>query len=83
MTITFDHPESRRGRPVVLDDAGDPLSDRAGFKLFRKRYALSVHAMGELCGVSGRTVESWSSRYAVPLYALLVMADRLRRDATA
>jgi hypothetical protein len=58
--ITVDHPSSKYGKPVILDNGGNLMDHPDGAKAVRYHLGLSVNELGEVCGISGRTVESWS-----------------------
>lgn len=82
MKITIDHPSSSYGQPVILDDAGEVMDYAAGIKAARAKLGLTVAALGEKLGVSGRTVQGWESG-RMPETSALNMLGKLLRDAEA
>lgn len=79
MTITTNHPDSTYGRPVILDDAGEPMDDTTGLKAVRQRLGLSTTELAAKIGRSRRTVEDYEQgRRGVPAEALLVLSAMLR-----
>ena len=76
MQITTNHPQSSYGVPVILDDHGEPMDYAPGVKAVRATLGLSTTELGEVCGVSRRTVEDWEQgRRSVSAAALNVMGS--------
>ena len=59
MKITCDHPASKFGLPVILDDSGEVMDYAAGIKAVREKLGMSTQELADACGVSKRTVEGW------------------------
>lgn len=59
MRITCNHPASKLGLPVIIDDYGSITDYALGIRRLRRQLKLSAEGFGMLCGVSGRTVEGW------------------------
>ena len=61
MKITCDHKASIRGRPVILNDAGIPMSYASGIAAVRKKLGLTQVQLAAALGMSARTVEHCES----------------------
>lgn len=74
MRVTINHPASRYGQPVILDDSGQVLDYATGIKAIREKCGLTTQGLADLCGVSRRTVEGWEQGRMPTAAALNVMA---------
>jgi hypothetical protein len=79
MKITLDHPASSYGIPVILNAKGEVMDYAEGIRTIRRNLALSTKALGAMCNVSHRTVESWEYG-SVPSAAALNVMSRLPLD---
>ena len=59
MKITINHPASKFGMPVILDEAGRPMEYPAGIRAVREKLKLTARELAEKCGVDERTVNGW------------------------
>ena len=83
MKVTTDHPSSRYGMPVILDDADQPLDYAPGVRAVRAALGVSTAAIAEATGKSRRTVEDWEQGRFLPTAAALnVLGVLLDRQAT-
>ncbi len=80
MKITLDHPASSYGVPVILNAKDEVMDYAEGVRAIRRNLALSTKALGAMCGVSHRTVESWEYSVGVPSAAALNVMSRLPLD---
>lgn len=78
MRVTIDHAASSYGVPVILDDAGELLDYAPGIRAIRVKLGLTARQLGELCGVSERTVNGWEQG-RMPETAALNMLGKLLR----
>jgi len=78
MRCTTDHPASSYGIPVILDDGGQVMDYAPGVKAARAKLGLTARQLGELCGVSERTVNGWEQG-RMPETAALNMLGKLLR----
>lgn len=76
MRITIDHASSSYGQPVILDDAGKVMDYAPGIRAARAKLGLTARQLGELCGVSERTVNGWEQG-RMPETAALNMIGKL------
>lgn len=84
MTITTDHAASSYGQPVILDDDGNLMDYGPGIREARRRLGLpNPGALGELLGVSGRTVEEWEQGRRLPATKRLWMLKELLERAAS
>lgn len=80
MTITTQHPASSYGMPIILDNAGAPMDYADGIRALRKRHGWNCAALGEICGVSARTVEGWEQGRRQPdAAALNAIRDAIKK----
>jgi len=59
LKFTTNHAASSYGVPVIVDADNSVLDYGPGIRLIRKALGLSHEALGQYCGVSGRTVQGW------------------------
>ena len=78
MRITIDHAASSYGVPVILGDDGQLLDYAPGIRATRDKLGLTARQLGELCGVSERTVNGWEQG-RMPETAALNMLGKLLR----
>ncbi len=78
MRITIDHAASSYGVPVILSDDGQLLDYAPGIRAAREKLGLTARKLGELCGVSERTVNGWEQG-RMPETAALNMLGKLLR----
>jgi len=78
MRITIDHPSSSYGQPVILGDDGLVMDYAPGIKAARAKLGLTARQLGDLCGVSERTVNGWEQG-RMPETAALNMLGKLLR----
>ncbi len=78
MIVTIDHAASSYGVPVILGDDGQLLDYAPGIRSIRDKLGLTARQLGELCGVSERTVNGWEQG-RMPETAALNMLGKLLR----
>ena len=76
MIVTIDHAASSYGVPVILGDDGQLLDYAPGIRSIRDKLGLTARQLGELCGVSERTVNGWEQG-RMPETAALNMLGKL------
>jgi len=76
MIVTIDHAASSYGVPVILGDDGQVLDYAPGIRSIRDKLGLTARQLGELCGVSERTVNGWEQG-RMPETAALNMLGKL------
>jgi len=77
MKITINHRLSKFGYPVILDDDGYTMTIPDGLRLLRKKAGINRQELGDLCGVSDRTVEAWEQGWRKPTASALFIAGNL------
>ncbi|UCH71747.1 MAG: helix-turn-helix transcriptional regulator [Thermoplasmatales archaeon] len=77
MKLTTEHSASSYGMPIFLDDNDNVLDYADGIRRLRKLKKISTKKLGEICGVSHRTVEGWEQGRLPSKSALFLMKSLL------
>lgn len=83
MKITHDHPASKYGMPVILDDDGSVMDYGAGIRAIRDRLDLSTRDIAAIVGGSPRTVEGWEQGFMPRAQALNALSLLLGPNSPA
>ena len=62
------------GSYKFTDDTGRPISQKEGLKQIRLKLMCSPAYLGQILGVSGRTVEGWEQGSPINTPALIILA---------
>ena len=79
MKLTTDHARSNYNIPIFVDNKNTPVDYPDGFRLLRKERGWSTTELGELAGVSRRTVEGWEQGRPPNTVALLRLMTSLNQ----
>ena len=77
--LTTDHSASSYGIPVFVC-GGELLENGKGVEGVRKERGWSTAQLGEICGVSARTVEGWEQGRTVPTEAIMRLNHELEQE---
>lgn len=78
MKITLNHPKSKGGMPVFINDARQVIATAAALKKIRVDcLKLSVPAFAALLGTSPRTVNGWEQGRPPSAAALFLLESKL------
>ena len=79
ITLTLNSSASSYDQPVFKIDG--QLADYSyGFKAVRKKYNMNTKALGEICGVSPRSVEGWEQGRRSPSKPAMMLLKSWLKD---
>jgi len=79
--ITTDHPESKYGVPIFLDDDGEVMEPGLGFAEARNALGLTAPALARLIGKSPFAIHNWEQGRRKPdTGAIYVLRDMLAKQ---
>jgi len=79
MEITTDHPGSSYGLPVILDDAGNLMDERAGLKAVLKKLGWTLGDLARATGKSISSCQKYGRDATIPAEVLNVLAEELKK----
>lgn len=77
--LTTETSTSSYGQRMFVVD-GDPVDYYQGIRAVRTKYNLNTKTLGEICGVSARTVEGWEQGRPVSKPAMMLLAAWLEKQ---
>ena len=79
INITWNHPQSKYGYPVVLNEDKEVITPSVGIRFIKKELDLTSADIADECGVSVRTVEGWLQGTKPKAESLIVIYTMLKR----
>lgn len=70
MKVTFNHPDSRHGFPVILNDAGERMPDAEGLEAGLRMTGISKYQFCGALGVSASALYSYGRNIRMPANVL-------------
>jgi DNA-binding NarL/FixJ family response regulator len=89
MKVTLDHPESKHGYPVILNDTGDLMEVAEGIAEAIRRSDCTYEQFAAYCNIKPATLRQYGRRAIAPanvlnmLGILLESPDAIRRHVSA
>lgn len=89
MKVTLEHPDSKHGYPVILDDAGSVMEIASGVSAVLTQTGTTYEAFAAYCNIKPATLRQYGRRANTPanvlnmLHLLLTSPDMVRRHVTS
>ena len=83
MKVTLDHPEAKRGYPVILDDDGHIMQEHDGIEAALRKVNLSPAAFAAFCGILPTTLARYGRQSRAPGHVLNALGMVLKTKGAA